>query len=160
MTKPRLCDVVVGVVVVEDLVEVVDADEDLVGDGGRDEAVVDDGDVLHVDGRDLVVGEELGADGRDLVALADEPVGAEVVLVGEVVVDLGEAVPAVAELGIVGVEVVDDADGVLREDAGAPEGVEHVLHDGIDGDAFGWRGGPWPGSASRRRARWRCRTRR
>jgi len=87
-------------VVVEDLVEVVDACEQLVGDGGGDTAVVDDGDVLDVDGRDLVVGEKLRTYGRDLAALSDEPVGADAVFTGEGVVDLGETVPAVAELGI------------------------------------------------------------
>ena len=93
------------------------------------QAVVDDGDVLHVDRRDFVVGEQLRADGRDLVALTDEPVGGEVVLVREVPVDLAEAVPAIAVFGIAGVEVVHGPGGVPRRDVGAPQGVEGVLHD-------------------------------
>ena len=135
--KAESLDVLSGLEVVEDLVEVVDADEQLVSDGGREDVVLDDGDVLHVNGGYLVVGEELGADRGDLIALADEPVGAEDVLGGEVVVDLGETVPAIAVFGVGGVEVVDGAGGVLGEDVGSPEVVENALHDGIDGDALG-----------------------
>ena len=62
-------------VVVEDLVEVIDTHEDLVGYRWREDVVIDDGDVLDVDGRFLVVGEELGSDGSNLIALTDEPVG-------------------------------------------------------------------------------------
>ncbi len=128
-------DVVSGVVVVEDLVEVVDAGEDLVGDVAAEDAVVDDGDVLHMDGSDLVVAEQvIPGDGSDLIALADEPVDGEVVLIGEAPVDLAEAVPAVAELGIVGVEVADGAGGIGREDVAAVQGVEGALHDGLLGD--------------------------
>ena len=46
-------------VVVEDLVEVVDAHEELVGHARRDDTVVNDGDVLDVDRRFFVEGEEL-----------------------------------------------------------------------------------------------------
>ena len=89
---------------------------------GRDDTVIDDGDVLHVDGSFFVVGEELGTDGSYLVALTDEPMGAEVVLVAETVVYLSESIPAVTKLGIAGVVVILDAHGVLREDAWCPRG--------------------------------------
>ena len=132
--KAERLDVVVVVVVGEDLVVVVDSGEELIGDRWREDAVVDDGDVLHVDGSDLVVGEELRADGSDLIALADEPVRGERIFGSDVVVELSEAVRAVAEFGVVGVEVVGDADGVLGERALAPERVEEILHHGDDGD--------------------------
>ena len=118
--EAKRLDVCGGQVVVEDLIEVVDASENLIGYAGRDDAVIDDGDVLHVDGSFFVVGEELRSDGSYLVALTDEPVGAEVVLVAETIVDLSEAVPAVTKLGIAGVIVQLRAYGVLREDVGSP----------------------------------------
>ena len=70
-------DVGGGLVVVEHLVEVVDAGEELVGHSRRDDPVVDDGDILHVNGSFFVVGEKLRADGCDLVALSDKPMSAE-----------------------------------------------------------------------------------
>ena len=129
-------NVLVGLIIIEDLIEVVDADEKLIGDARREEVVFDDGDVLDVDRGDLVVGEEVRACGGDLVTLADEPVGAETVFGGDGVVDLAEAIPAIAELGVAGVVIVDGPDGILGEDAGSPEGIENVLHDGVNGHPF------------------------
>ncbi len=113
-------NVLAGLVVVEDLIEVVDSGENLVRDAGRYDAVVDDGDVLYVDWSDFVVSEELGSDGRNLIALSDEPVSAEVVFIAEAIVNFAETVPAVSVLGVAGVKLFDRSDGVLREHACVP----------------------------------------
>jgi len=68
-----------------------------------------------MDRRYLVVREELGADGGDLIALTDEPMGRDLILRREIVVDLGETVPAIAVLGIGGVEVVHGTGSVLAK---------------------------------------------
>ena len=75
----------------EDLVEVADAEEGLVGQLRREDVVVDDRVVFYVDGGDFKVGAELAAGGGGLVAVAEVAANAELVGLVDVVVQVNDA---------------------------------------------------------------------
>src|SRR6516225_9887840 len=87
-----------GVAVGENLVEITDTEQDLVGDRGRNDAVVDQRVVLHVHGAYLVIVGDMRTDGCDLHALPHIPLERQPVAVVEAVVDLGQTIMAETDL--------------------------------------------------------------
>src|SRR5271155_1530000 len=74
--------------IAEDLVEIADSCGQLVGHRWGNDAVVDERVILNVDGCVLKVWRKVRGCWRGLCALADEPLGRQVVLVGDLPIEL------------------------------------------------------------------------